>query len=80
MSAQPYAELLERGVLALERIAGALAAEPLPVSEAAVLDSLSKGASLRSCARLHGTTVGVVRGIRARAALNSEAAAVGDGQ
>jgi uncharacterized protein (DUF697 family) len=65
--------LIERAVLALERIAGALAAEPLPVSEAAVLDTLSKGASLRSCARLHGTTVGIVRGIRARKALEGSA-------
>jgi hypothetical protein len=40
--------LAERAVVALERIAGALRAEPLPVSEKAVLESLAKGASLRS--------------------------------
>ena len=59
-------ELAERATVALERIAGALAGQPIrAVPEAAIL--ADSGLSLRKCAEKHGVGVSVVRTLRAQA-------------
>ena len=61
------AELVERAVNALERIAGAIAGEAKPdVSDATLAADMRTGMSLRKCAEKHGVGVGRVRGAVAR--------------
>lgn len=58
-----------RIAVALERLAGALGAESLMVDEKAIADTLANGGTIRKTARLHGTTIGRVRGIKKKAGL-----------
>lgn len=60
--------LAERAVVALERIAGALAGEQIPhVPDAILVADLEAGMSLRKVAAKHGVGVGQIRGAKNRA-------------
>lgn len=62
-------ELLARAVVALERIAGAMAGQQIPdPPDEFLVHDLNAGMSLRAVAQKHGVGVGKVRGARARAA------------
>jgi hypothetical protein len=59
--------LIGRAVIALERIAGALASEAVPnVPDDVLASDVAGGLSLRQCAAKHGVGVGRVRGAIAR--------------
>lgn len=59
--------LLERAVVALERIAGHFCGKVAPsVPDETLAADLRAGMSLRDCAKKHGVGVGRVRGAKAR--------------
>jgi hypothetical protein len=68
--------LFERGVVALERIAGALSADTAPrVPDETLAADFALGLSYRQCAAKHGVGVGRVRGAVARFAKPTDASA-----